>query len=69
VAGADAYAVEVGREPTFAEALLYTVRGVSFGLPPMPDPVFVRLRCVVKGEPGPWGEAHDLSTPPPGGQP
>jgi serine/threonine protein phosphatase PrpC len=65
VSGADSYAVQVCREPTFAEPLLYAVRGLTFALPPMPGPVFVRLRCVVNGEPGRWGGVHDLSGPRP----
>jgi hypothetical protein len=69
VTGADSYAVELCREPTFAEPLLYAVRGVSFALPPMPGPVFVRVRSVGAGTPGPWGRTYGLSGPSPTGAP
>jgi hypothetical protein len=61
VAGADSYAVQVSQEPTFAEPLLYAVRDLSFAVPPLPGPVFLRLCCVVGGRPGPWGGVHDLA--------
>jgi serine/threonine protein phosphatase PrpC len=63
VPGADSYALQVCREPSFAEPLLYAVRGIGFVVPPIPGPVFVRLRSVVGGEPGPWGGTLDVSTP------
>ncbi len=63
VADADAYAVQVCREPSFTEPLLYTVRGLSFAVPPLPGPLFLRLRCLVAGEPGPWGGVYALSAP------
>jgi hypothetical protein len=61
VDGADSYAVEISREPTFADPILYAVNGLSFRAPPLPDPVYARLRSVVGGVPGPWGPKYDLS--------
>jgi hypothetical protein len=61
VEGADSYAVEVSREPGFAEPLLYAVAGLSFVLPPLAGPVFVRVRAVADGEPGPWGLVLEVS--------
>jgi hypothetical protein len=65
VDGADSYAVQICLEPTFAEPLLYAVPGVSFTVPRLPGPTYVRVRCIGGGEPGPWGLVHDLSVPPP----
>jgi hypothetical protein len=65
VPGADSYSVQICREPSFAEPLLYTVPGVTFTAPRLPGPTFVRVRCVGGGEPGPWSDAHDLSAQPP----
>jgi serine/threonine protein phosphatase PrpC len=65
VPGADSYAVQVCREPDFADPLLYAVPGLSFTVPPLPGPTFVRVRCIAGGQPGPWGPVHDLSAAPP----
>jgi hypothetical protein len=67
VPGADSYAVQICREPSFAEPLLYTVPGVTFTVPRLPGPTYVRVRCVAGGEPGPWSDGHDLSAQPPAG--
>jgi Protein phosphatase 2C len=67
VPGADSYSVQICREPTFAEPLLYVVPGVTFTVPRLPGPTYVRLRCVAAGEPGPWSDVHDLSAQPPAG--
>jgi hypothetical protein len=61
VSGADSYEVQVGREPTFADPLLYAVPGLSLTVPPIPGPTYVRVRGVAAGGPGPWGAGHDLS--------
>lgn len=65
VPGADSYSVQISREPSFAEPLLYTVPGLSFTVPRLPGPTYVRVRCLAGGEPGPWGAGHDLSAQPP----
>jgi hypothetical protein len=65
VPGADSYSVQICREPSFAEPLLYTVPGVSFTVPRLPGPVYVRVRCVSGADPGRWGDVHDLSAQPP----
>ena len=65
MSGADSYSVQISREPSFAEPLLYTVPGLSFAVPRLPGPMYVRVRCLAGGEPGPWGAGHDLSAQPP----
>jgi hypothetical protein len=57
VAGAHSYAVQICGEPSFAAAVLYGVRGTTFAVPPVGSPVFVRVRSVVDGVPGPWGSS------------
>jgi hypothetical protein len=57
--------VQVCREPTFADPLLYAVPGLSFTVPPIPGLTHVRVRAVAAGAPGPWGHAYDLSDPVP----
>jgi serine/threonine protein phosphatase PrpC len=64
VAGADSYAVELCREKTFGEPMLYSVPGLTFSVPPMGAPLFGRVRSVAGGEPGPWGPVYDLSERP-----
>jgi hypothetical protein len=61
VDGADSYVLLLSREPTFAEPIRYEIDGLSFRVPPLPDPIYVRLCSVVAGEPGPWGPKYDLS--------
>ena len=64
VPGADSYAVELCREKSFAEPMLYSVKGLTFAVPPMGAPLFSRVRSVASSEPGPWGPVYDLSERP-----
>jgi serine/threonine protein phosphatase PrpC len=64
VSGADLYAVELCREKSFAEPMLYSVKGLTFAVPPMGAPLFGRVRSVAGGEPGPWGPTYDLTERP-----
>jgi len=64
VSGADSYAIQLCREKTFAQPLLYSVPGVTFAVPPMGAPLFGRVRSMVGGEPGPWGPVYDLTERP-----
>ena len=64
VPGADSYAVELCREKTFAEPMLYSVKGLTFAVPPMGAPLFGRVRSVAGAEPGPWGPVYDLTERP-----
>jgi hypothetical protein len=57
VAGAHSYAVHICGEPSFAAPVLYAVRGTTFAVPPVGSPVFVRVRSIVDGVPGPWGSS------------
>jgi hypothetical protein len=66
VSGADSYAIQVGREPTFADPLLYAVPGLSFTVPPIAGLTHVRVRAVAGGVPGAWGAGHELLQNPPG---
>jgi hypothetical protein len=60
VAGAHSYAVQICGEPSFTAAVLYAVRGTTFAVPPVGSPVFVRVRSIVDGVPGPWGSSCQL---------
>jgi len=64
VPGADSYAVELCREKTFAQPMLYSVKGLTFAVPPMGAPLFGRVRSVAGGELGPWGPVYDLTERP-----
>ena len=41
-----------------------TVVALHNALPPMPGPLFARVRSVAGGEPGPWGAKYDVADPP-----
>ncbi len=64
VPGADSYAVELCREKNFAEPMLYSVKGLTFAVPPMGAPLYGRVRSVAGGAPGPWGPVYDLTERP-----
>src|SRR4030095_13070921 len=64
VSGADSYAIQLCREKTFAQPLLYSVPGLTFAVPPMGAPLFGRVRSMAGGEPGPWGPVYDLTERP-----
>jgi hypothetical protein len=65
VPGADSYAIQLCREKTFAQPLLYSVPGLTFALPPLGPPLFGRVRSVADDTPGPWGPVYDLTERPP----
>jgi hypothetical protein len=65
VPGADSYAVELCREKSFGQPLLYSVPGLTFAVPPLGPPLFGRVRSVAAGKPGPWGPVYDLTERPP----
>jgi hypothetical protein len=60
VAAADSYTVQLCREPTFAAPLDYSTKLPTFSVPPMPMPIFVRVRGLTDAVPGPWGPKYRL---------